>query len=226
MMNLVLFDLDGTLLPLDSDHAWGEYTTALGWTDNEVFKRRNDAFYAQYQARQLDIHEYVRFATDAMRQRGEQASLRAHQGFMQEVIEPVIRPCALELVQAHLATADCVMVVTATNDFVTRPIVQRLGIQELIATELERGPDGWLTGEIAGVPAFGAGKVQRVQQWLQARNLSFDEVRLTFYSDSINDLPLLEVAQQAIAVNADDMLRQLAHERDWRILDLFEEMHD
>jgi phosphoserine phosphatase len=124
---LTLFDLDYTLLPLDSDHAWGEFTTTLGWTDAQQFRQRNDAFYAAYQAGTLDIHDYVRFATAAVRAHGPQAARQAQARFMREVIEPAITPQALALVQAHQRADDAVVVVTATNEFVTRPIAQRLG---------------------------------------------------------------------------------------------------
>ena len=159
---LTLFDLDYTLLPLDSDHAWGEFTSALGWTDAREFKRRNDAFYAQYQAGTLDIHDYVRFATAAVRRHGAQAAQQAQACFMREVIEPAVMPAAQALLDAHQRAGDAVVIVTATNEFVTRPIATRLGVPELIAVQLARGADGWITGEIEGVPSFREGKVERV----------------------------------------------------------------
>ncbi|MEZ5608324.1 MAG: HAD family hydrolase [Burkholderiaceae bacterium] len=222
---LTLFDLDYTLLPLDSDHAWGEFTTTLGWTDVQAFKQRNDAFYAAYQAGTLDIHDYVRFATAAVRAQGPVAARQAQARFLQEVIEPAITPQARALVQAHQQAGDAVVVVTATNEFVTRPIAQRLGVDELIAVELAHGPDGWITGEIQGTPSFREGKVQRVAEWLRARGLDWSGVEITFYSDSMNDLPLLERAAHPVATNPDERLRTLARARGWRILDLFRQEH-
>jgi len=220
-MNLALFDLDNTLLPIDSDYAWGEFTNRLGWTDPLVFKAKNDQFYADYQAGVLDIHDYVRFATQAVKSRGAELGARAHAQFMQEVILPHLKPQALELVRQHQAAGDHVMIVTATNEFVTRPIAQAFGVQELIAVELARDSRGWITGEILGTPSFKEGKVHRISEWLSAHQKTWQDVQITFYSDSINDLPLLERAQIPVAVNPDARLRQLATDRGWRILQLF-----
>jgi HAD superfamily hydrolase (TIGR01490 family) len=140
---------------------------------------------------------------------------------MREVIEPAITPQALALIDAHRRAGDQLCIVTATNAFVTRPIAQRLGVAELIAIELERGADGWITGEIAGTPSFREGKVERVRQWLGARGLDWNDATITFYSDSRNDLPLLEKADHPVAVNPDPALRQIARQRGWRVLDLY-----
>ena len=220
-MNLALFDLDHTLLPIDSDYAWGEFTNRIGWTDPVSFKSKNDQFYADYLAGALDIHDYVRFATESVRLRGPEAAAKAHAQFMKEIILPQIKPQALDLVKTHQAAGDHVMIVTATNEFVTRPIAQAFGVQELIAVELARDSEGWITGEISGVPSFKGGKVLRVEQWLSAHQKNWQDVQITFYSDSINDLPLLERAQIPVAVNPDTRLRQLATDRGWRILQLF-----
>jgi HAD superfamily hydrolase (TIGR01490 family) len=222
-MKLALFDLDHTLLPLDSDHTWGVFTTELGWTDPHVFGQRNDEFYAHYQAGTLDIHDYVRFATRAARERGAVEAAQAHARYMDEVIRPRITPEALALVRSHQHAGDTVMIVTATNEFVTRPIAQAFGVSELIAVELERDANGWITGEIKGTPSFREGKVARVAQWLDTRGLQWSDVEMSFYSDSMNDLPLLEKAHHPVATNPDARLRQLATERGWRILDLFQE---
>jgi len=220
-MNLVLFDLDHTLLPIDSDYSWGEFSQKIGWTDPVTFKARNDQFFADYQAGVLDIHNYVRFATEAVRLRGEAAAQQAHAQFMQEVILPQVQPAALELVKQHQAAGDHVMIVTATNEFVTRPIAAAFGVTDLIAVSLAKDSSGWITGEIDGTPSFKEGKVQRVAQWLEARQLTWQDVQITFYSDSVNDLPLLEKAQTPVATNPDARLRQLATDRGWRILQLF-----
>ena len=223
-MNLTLFDLDHTLLPIDSDYAWGSYTTQLGWTDPDEFARRNDTFYEQYKAGTLDIHEYVRFATDAVRRRGADAACRAHADFMKTVVLPVIHASARTLVQQHKDAGDEVLIVTATNEFVTRPIAEAFGVQELIAVELERdgaAPDGWFSGAIKGTPSFREGKVQRVEAWLAARQLRLADVQSTFYTDSINDLPLMERVTHPVATNPDAGLRDIASQRGWRILELF-----
>ncbi len=220
-MKLALFDLDHTLLPIDSDYSWGEFTLSIGWCDPGHFKARNDEFFAHYQAGTLDVHAYVRFATEAIRLRGEQAALAAREEFLRRVIEPAIRPQALELVARHRDAGDQVVIVTATNEFVTRPIADRFGVQELIAVNLQRDAGGWITGEIKGVPSMRAGKVTRMAQWLAQRGLDWADVDATFYSDSMNDLPLLEKVRHPVATNPAPALRQLARERGWRILDLF-----
>lgn len=222
-LKLALFDLDHTLLPIDSDYAWGVFTQDIGWTDPAVFKEKNDEFYQHYKAGTLDIHEYVRFATEALRLRGPAQAAAGHARFMESVIRPAIRDEALALVRQHRAAGDAVVIVTATNEFVTRPIAQAFGVADLIAVELARGPDGWITGEIAGVPSLRAGKVERVAQWLAARGLVWASVESTFYSDSINDLPLLEQVDHPVATNAEQPLRTIATQRGWRILDLFKE---
>lgn len=225
MLQLALFDLDHTLIPLDSDHAWGEFTIELGWTDAQEFKRRNDAFYAQYQAGTLDIADYVCFATQAMRLRDPADAEAGRARFLAEVVVPAIQPQALDLVREHQRRGDTVVVVTATNEWVTRPIVDCFDIADLIAIRLQRDAAGRPTGAIAGVPSFGAGKVTRVAEWLAARGLGWDDVHVTFYSDSFNDLPLLDRAQQPVATNPDPRLREMAVQRGWTVLDLFKEQH-
>ncbi len=224
-MKLALFDLDHTLIPLDSDFSWGDFTTRLGWTDAGEFKRRNDAFYEDYKAGTLDIRAYVRFATLALRERGAQAGLEAREEFMRDVIAPGITPQALDLVRAHQAAGDAVVIVTATNDFVTRPIADLFGVSELLAVQLERVPhergQPWYSGEIEGTPTFREGKVTRMEQWLSARGLGWGDVDATFYTDSINDLSLLEKVQHPVATNPDARLRAIAEQRGWRILELF-----
>ncbi|APW46419.1 HAD family hydrolase [Rhodoferax antarcticus] len=221
---LALFDLDHTLIPADSDYEWGVFTTALGWNDAADFAIQNDVFYRQYKAGTLDIHAYVRFATRAIRQQGAIKSEAAHADFMRAVVLKVIQPQARQLVQEHQAAGDAVVIVTATNEFVTRPIATAFCVPELIAINLARDPDtGWFTGEIDGVPSFREGKVARVEQWLANRQLGWGDVQSTFYSDSINDLPLLEHVTHPVATNPDDRLRAIALERGWRILELFKD---
>ena len=220
-MKLALFDLDHTLLPIDSDQSWGQFTTTLGWTDAEEFTRKNDGFYADYQAGTLDIHDYVRFATEAFRIRPRAEAEAAHARFMQEVIWPVIRPEALALIKKHRDAGEQLLIITATNEFVTRPIAQALGVDELIAVELVRDAEGWYSGEISGVPSLREGKVERLQQWLHQHGLDWDKVETTFYSDSSNDIPLLERVNHPVATNPDAKLKAFAIARDWPILELF-----
>ncbi len=223
---LALFDLDHTLIPFDSDYSWGEFTsTVLGWNDPPTFRSQNDAFYADYKAGTLDIHAYCRFATSAICRQGPEASRESHARYMQEVVRPGMRSQALELVKKHQQAGDTVVIITATNEFVTRPIAELFGVTELLAIELEVAdrPDGsrWYTGEIRGVPSFREGKVTRLEQWMAQRGLDWSQVHTSFYSDSINDVPLLEKADVPVATNPDDRLRALAQQRGWRILDLF-----
>ncbi|SDN31091.1 HAD family phosphatase [Polaromonas sp. JS666] len=218
---IALFDLDHTLIPIDSDYEWGEFTIALGWCDSTEFKRRNAEFFEHYRAGTLDIHDYVRFATQAIREQGAANSAAAHARFMREVVQKAITPQAQALVDSHRAAGDELVIVTATNEFVTRPIAEAFGVKELIAVELERDAQGWLTGEILGTPSAREGKVTRVEQWLADRKLGWDEVETTFYTDSLNDLALMEKATHPVATNPDARLRALAVERGWRILELF-----
>jgi len=221
-MKLALFDLDHTLLPLDSDQSWGEFTLSLGWVDPATFQAQNNGFYADYQAGCLDIHAYVRFSTAAVRQQGLAAADAAHDLFMERIIRPAILPPALDLVEQHRRRGERLVMVTATNEFVTRPIARAFGMDVLLAVELERDAHGLLTGEIAGVPTLREGKVTRVQQWLAEQGLRLEDVQATFYSDSMNDLPLLEHVQEPVVTNGSAELRQIALKRGWRILDLFE----
>jgi HAD superfamily hydrolase (TIGR01490 family) len=221
--NLCLFDLDETLLPLDSDHAWGEFMIRLGWVDELEFRRQNDGFYSQYKAGRLDIHAYVAFATGPLRQRPLDEASIAHERFMREVIEPAMRPGALELVRDHQSRGDLVALVTATNEFVTGPIAKAFGIADLIAVRLERGPGGTITGRIDGTPSYREGKVKRVDEWLAERGCAWEAFeRISVYSDSVNDLALLERATDAVAANPSPALEAVARERGWRILKLFE----
>jgi HAD superfamily hydrolase (TIGR01490 family) len=222
-MKLALFDLDHTLLPIDSDYAWGQFTVGLGWRDADSHTRANDAFYEQYKAGTLDIAEYIRFATAALRENGMAQARQAHQRFMQDVILPALRETARDLVRTHQAAGDEVIIITATNEFVTHPISAAFGVEHLIAIELEHDARGEPTGAICGTPSFREGKVARVEQWLSARGLVWADVQhSTFYSDSINDLPLLEKVHEPVATNPDARLQAIAMARGWRVLNLFE----
>lgn len=225
-VRLALFDLDHTLIPMDSDYEWGRFTVNLGWRDAESFTAANDMFYARYKAGTLDIAEYVAFAVAALREQGLtyglEAVMAARQRYIDEVIAPKITARARELVRQHQAAGDEVLIVTATNEFVTRPIADVFGVAHLIAIELERDDTGLPTGRIQGTPSFQKGKVTRVAQWLAQQGWTWEDVaQSTFYSDSINDLPLLEQVSHPVAAQPDDRLRAIATERGWPILDLF-----
>ena len=220
--NLCLFDLDHTLIPLDSDHAWGEFMIRRGWVDETEFRRRNDAFYADYQAGCLDIHAYVQFTTAPVCARGPVEAAAAHADFMREVILPQMHDAARALVREHQQQGDMVVLVTATNDFVTRPIAQAFGIADLIAVRLATGEGGTITGRIDGVPSYREGKVTRVEEWLAGKGAHWgDFERISVYSDSPNDLPLLERATHPVATNPSPELEAIARQRGWRILNLF-----
>ena len=220
---LALFDLDGTLIAGDSDHAFGEFLVAQGWVDAQLHRQRNDAFYRQYQAGTLDIDEYIAFATGAWRGRplAEQAGLI--QRFMAEVMAPQLLAPAHALLQAHRDAGDLIAIVTATNEFITRPIADALGVDTLLAVQLDRDAQGRATGRIHGVPSFREGKIVRVQQWLAGlgQTLAGFE-RSVFYSDSTNDLPLLDIVSEPVATNPSPALAAIASDRGWRILRLFE----
>jgi HAD superfamily hydrolase (TIGR01490 family) len=222
-VRLALFDLDGTLLPGDSDHAFGQFLVRLGWADADEFARRNDAFFADYQQSRLNIAEYIDFITEPWRGRPLAEAQAASQRFIEEVIRPMLRPSALALVERHRRAGDHLAIVTATNDFVTRPIAAELGVADLIATELEHDGHGRATGAIQGIPAFREGKVARVEAWLAGQGASLAGCEKSiFYSDSTNDLPLLERVSDPVATNPGPALERLARERGWPVLKLFE----
>lgn len=222
-MKLALFDLDGTLLPGDSDHAFGEFLVHLGWADGSEFARRNDGYFNDYQRGRLDIADYIDFVTGPWRKRPLADAEAASRRFIADVIRPMLRPRAQELIERHRRAGDRLAIVTATNDFVTRPIAELLGVPDLIATELARDAQGRATGAIRGIPSFREGKVERVQSWLAGQGASLEGCEQSiFYSDSINDLPLLERVSDPVATNPGPALERLARERGWPVLKLFE----
>lgn len=221
-MKLALFDLDHTLLPIDSDYTWCQFLISIGVLEAEAYEARNQRFYDQYKAGTLDIYEFLGFQLRPLADNRRATLDEWHERFMADFIEPAVRPSALALVQQHLDAGDECILVTATNSFVTAPIGRRFGIPHLIATDPEQ-KDGEFTGGVAGQPSFREGKVIRTEQWLASRGLDWDAVeRIHFYSDSINDLPLLEKATHPVATNPDPRLEQIARERGWSILRLFE----
>lgn len=221
-MNLTLFDLDGTLIPVDSDHAFGAFMIDVGWADAEVWGARNDEFFAQYNAGTLDLPAYIEFATSAWRGRPLAEALAMRERFMAEVMRPALRREALDLVERHRAAGDLIAIVTATNVFVTEPIAAAFGVEHLIAVNLARDADGRYVGRIDGVPSYREGKIARVDDWLQGLGAQWrDFERVNFYSDSTNDLPLLERVSHPVATNPSPSLARIAAERGWPQLQLF-----
>ena len=221
---VALFDLDGTLIAGDSDHAFGEFMISLGWVDAAQHRQRNDAFYKQYQAGTLDIDEYIEFTTSPWRERSLAEQATASQRFMAEVMLPQITPQARALVRQHQDAGHLVAIVTATNEFITRPIADAFGVPDLMAVQLESDAAGRTTGRVRGVPSFREGKIDRVDDWLALRGLRWADVaHSVFYSDSTNDLPLLDRASEPVATNPSPALDAIARERGWRILRLFDQ---
>lgn len=217
-MRLVLFDLDNTLLAGDSDYEWAQFLIEEGVLEREIYEARNREFYQQYQAGTLDIRQFLDFQLQPLAQH-PRATLDAwHHGFMQRKIEPMISEAARALVERH--RDDLRVVVTATNSFVTAPIARALGIDHLIATDPQQC-EGRFTGLVAGEPCFREGKVVRLQAWLAARGLTLAGFAESwFYSDSANDLPLLEQVTHPVAVDPDPRLAEIALSRGWPILRL------
>jgi len=219
-MNLALFDLDNSLLAGDSDYEWGQFLIAKDVVDGAHYEARNRAFYEDYKAGRLDIHAFLAFALRPLASH-TRAQLDAwHAEYMETRIKPMITQTARDLVNRHLGTADLVAVITATNSFVTAPIAKEFGIPYLIATVPEE-IDGHFTGEVAGTPCFREGKVVRLEQFLEARGTRLDRLGTSwFYSDSHNDLPLLEKVRHPVAVDPDPTLRAHAEARDWPVISL------
>jgi len=220
-LRLALFDLDYTLLPIDSDFEWGDFLVRQGKVDGATYRRLNDEYFSQYKAGTLDIREFLEFSLAPLA-RLERSVLDAlHCEFMSTVIVPRLTPAARGLVEAHRAAGDLCAVVTATNAFVTGPITRALSIEHLIATVPEQ-IDGHFTGRVRGEPSFREGKVTRVEAWLESLGLHWSSfATVTFYSDSHNDLALLERVSDPVATNADAPLTALARQRGWRTLQLF-----
>ena len=216
-MALAIFDLDNTLLGGDSDHAWGEFACEQGLVESSGFAQRNDAFYEDYLKGELDIDAYLRHALSPLIGQSAETIAAWHRQFMQDKIEHMLLPAAGALLEKHRSRGDDLLVITATNRFVTEPIVQRLGVTELLACEGEI-IDGKYTGEPSGVPSYGAGKVTRLNSWLEKTGLNLEGS--WFYSDSHNDLPLLSIVNHPIAVDPDDTLRAHALAQGWRIISL------
>ena len=216
-MALAIFDLDNTLLKGDSDHRWGEYMCTSGRVDAEQFARQNDQFYADYAEGSLDIYAYLRFALSPIAGLSIAEVEPLQQEFLERWVEPMILPKAMELLDRHRQAADKLLIITATNTVVTRPIATRLGVEELLGCEAEI-VDGRYTGEMTGIPSFQQGKVERLHQWAHDQRVSLEGA--FFYSDSHNDLPLLEQVAHPVAVDPDATLLATARAREWPVISL------
>jgi HAD superfamily hydrolase (TIGR01490 family) len=228
-MRLALFDLDHTLIPIDSDHAWGGFLVRNGKVDAEAFARANDRFYDQYRDGTLDIDAYLRFALEPLVRIPSEDLAQLRRAFMEEIVEAAILPQALALLDSHRGRGETCILITATNEFVTAPIAQRLGIEHLIACRAEQ-VHGSYTGLPTGIASFREGKFLRLIEWLEVWGgiNKYDGSALervlaeaVFYSDSSNDLPLLERVGRPVATNADAKLRKHAQRLGWRTLELF-----
>ncbi|MFC1750724.1 HAD family hydrolase [Pseudomonadota bacterium] len=216
-MNLALFDLDNTLLAGDSDYLWGRYLVEHKLVDGEHYERENLRFYDEYKSGTLDIFEFLRFSLRPLAEHKLDDMLALREKFIAEKIQPLILPAAQKLVDDHRQKGHELLIITATNHFVTEPIAAALGIDNLIATDPEF-KDGAYTGEVSGTPSFREGKVERLGDWL--RQTGGNLASSWFYSDSHNDLPLLEMVTHPVAVDADETLSSHAEQKGWPIISL------
>ncbi|MDH5407318.1 MAG: HAD-IB family hydrolase [Gammaproteobacteria bacterium] len=216
-MALAIFDLDNTLLNGDSDYLWGRFLANKGYVDGDEYERQNRQYYEDYKAGQLDIYEFLRFSLNPLTEIGLDTLNKLHQEFMQTEILPIITPASRQLIDKHRQCGDVLMIITATNRFITEPIAKELGIEHLIATEPEI-TDGQYTGNVSGTPCFKEGKIKRLNEWLAQNRIEMKDS--WFYSDSLNDIPLLEQVDNPVAVDPDDTLTQHAEMKGWPIISL------
>lgn len=216
-MNLAIFDLDNTLLAGDSDYLWGQFMVEQGHVDGAWYERENRRYYDQYKAGTLDIREFCAFSLQPLTRHAPEQLYAWRRQFVRDKIEPIIAAETPALLERHRAQGDRLLIMTATNRFITEPIAELLGVDDLIATDPEMR-DGRYTGEIAGIPNFQDGKVQRLALWRAQQPEAY--AHTTFYSDSRNDLPLLLMADSAVAVDPDAVLQAEAQRRRWPVISL------
>lgn len=216
-VHLAIFDLDNTLLAGDSDYLWGKFLAGRGMVDPEFYEQENQRFYEEYKAGDLDIFEFLAFSLKPLSDLTPASLASLHQEFMAECIRPIITPAARQLLAKHRTNGDILLIITATNRFITAPIAEELGVPNLLATDPEM-VNGRYTGQVAGIPCYREGKVERLQLWLQQTNYNLAES--WFYSDSHNDLPLLEMVTHPVAVNPDETLADHAAAKGWPIISL------
>lgn len=219
-MKLALFDLDNTLLNGDSDFEWSQFLIRIGILDRELFEVKNQAFYDQYKAGTLNIHEFLDFQLKPLSRHSRKTLDEWHEQFMRESVMPMVTQAARDLVKRHQQAGDVCVIITATNSFVTAPIAREFGVEHLIATEPEHVA-GEFTGRVAGVPCFREGKITRLNNWLADRGWTLESFAdSTFYSDSLNDLPLLCQVKRPVAANPDETLRHHAEQHGWQLINL------
>lgn len=216
-MSLAIFDLDNTLLADDSDYLWGQFLVERGLVDGEFYERENQRFYDAYRAGTLDIHEFLAFMLRPLTEHPPARLLGWRAQFLAEKIEPIILPQAIALLERHRADGDTLLIITATNRFITEPIARRLNVPNLLATDIEC-IDGRYTGRALGTPCFQHGKVERLRAWLA--DTGHDLADSWFYTDSRNDLPLLDQVAHPVAVDPDSTLAEHAREHGWPIISL------
>ncbi|HEV8076908.1 MAG TPA: HAD family hydrolase [Marinobacter sp.] len=216
-MTLAIFDLDNTLLNGDSDHAWGVFLAAQGIVDASAHSKANDQFYQDYLNGELDVFRYQRFVLEPLAQFSMDELHAMRERFMASHVQPMLQAQAAELLHQHRSQGHTLMIITATNHFITQPIADLLGIEHLIATNPEV-VNGRFTGEVSGTPSFQGGKVTRLKQWLSENDETLDGA--WFYSDSINDAPLLEQVANPVVVDPDSRLEAMARERNWPVMSL------
>ncbi len=214
-MSLALFDLDNTLLAGDSDYLWGVFLVEKGLVDGALYREANERFYRQYADGELDIHEFLNFSLSPLAQIDTDTMQALHGEFMTQHIRPLMTALGQEKIAQHKELGDTTLIITATNRFVTEPIARAFGVDALIATEPEMR-DGRYTGRVAGTPSFQHGKITRLQQWMDEHGETLEDS--TFYSDSHNDLPLLELVEQPVAVDPDDTLKAVAERHGWPVI--------
>ena len=214
-MALALFDLDNTLLAGDSDYLWGVFLVEKELVDAKLYDEANERFYKQYADGELDIHEFLNFSLNPLSTIVTDTLIELHVEFMEKHIRPLMTGIGQEKINQHQKAGDTTLIITATNSFVTAPIAKAFGVEHLIATEPEI-LGGQYTGKVSGIPSFQQGKITRLNDWMTTTNTSL--MGSTFYSDSHNDLPLLEIVDNPIAVDPDDTLRDVAEERNWEVM--------
>ena len=216
-VQLAIFDLDNTLLAGDSDYLWGKYLAGRGVVDADFYEQENQRFYEEYKAGDLDIYEFLEFSLKPLSEHSPASLASLHHDYMNECIRPIITPASRELLAKHRANDDVLLIITATNRFITAPIAEELGVPHLLATDPEM-INGRYTGRVEGVPCFREGKVKRLQMWLKQTGYNLAES--WFYSDSHNDLPLLDMVTHPVAVDPDETLADHATARGWPIISL------
>ena len=216
-MALAIFDLDNTLIAGDSDHAWGDFLVEQNIVNKDEYQQANDKFLKDYQSGQLNIFEYLDFALKPLAENKLEDLIKLRNTFFEQKIAPILLPKGFDLLEMHRQKGDFLLIITATNRFVTELIADALQVDDLIATEPERNKSGF-TGKVEGTPSFKEGKIKRLNHWLESQPHSLEGAY--FYSDSHNDLPLLELVQHPVAVDPDDILRQVSASKQWPIMSL------